>query len=106
MHKKILQADLRSLKILGLEQGSVGQPGLLEVKFYHSDSNTQRKESEPVQSHLKLTIIDGEITVLGSGNMDRASWYTSQELGIALISKHFAESVREGVDGLMRARTR
>ncbi|KAK1777616.1 hypothetical protein QBC45DRAFT_184738 [Copromyces sp. CBS 386.78] len=56
------------------------------------------EEEEPVHSHLKLTIVDGEYTVLGSGNMDRASWYTSQELGVLFHDAAFAESVREGVD--------
>lgn len=48
---------------------------------------------EPVKSHLKLTVVDDEVTVLGSGNMDRASWFTSQELGVALLSREIAESV-------------
>ncbi|KAF1354719.1 hypothetical protein BDV97DRAFT_279612, partial [Delphinella strobiligena] len=49
--------------------------------------------TEPVQSHLKCMIVDQEIVVLGSGNLDRASWYTSQELGIGFCSKEFAETV-------------
>ncbi|CCC11837.1 hypothetical protein SMACR_05051 [Sordaria macrospora] len=56
------------------------------------------EEEEPVHSHLKLTIVDREFTVLGSGNMDRASWYTSQELGVLFHDPAFAGSVREGVD--------
>ena len=46
-----------------------------------------------MKSHLKLMIVDEEITVLGSGNMDRASWFTSQELGVALLSKEVAGNV-------------
>lgn len=38
-------------------------------------------------------IVNEEITVLGSGNMDRASWFTSQELGVALLSKEVAGDV-------------
>ena len=38
----------------------------------------------PVQTHVKVGAFDGAVVVLGSGNMDRASWYTSQELGLAL----------------------
>ncbi|KAB5576122.1 hypothetical protein GE09DRAFT_616213 [Coniochaeta sp. 2T2.1] len=52
---------------------------------------------EPVHSHFKLTIVEEEYTVLGSGNMDRASWYTSQELGILFRSKEFAAAVRDTV---------
>jgi phosphatidylserine/phosphatidylglycerophosphate/cardiolipin synthase-like enzyme len=51
----------------------------------------------PVKSHLKLTVVDDEVTVLGSGNMDRASWFTSQELGVALLSKELAEHVKDCV---------
>lgn len=34
------------------------------------------------KSHIKLTLVDRKAIVLGSGNMDRASWRTSQELGV------------------------
>lgn len=34
------------------------------------------------KSHIKLTLVDRKAIVLGSGNMDRASWTTSQELGV------------------------
>lgn len=36
------------------------------------------------KSHIKLTLIDRKAIVLGSGNMDRASWRTSQELGVLI----------------------
>jgi phosphatidylserine/phosphatidylglycerophosphate/cardiolipin synthase-like enzyme len=69
------------------------QPGRLEIGYYTPRSGTATEE--PNKSHLKLTIVDEEIVVLGSGNMDRASWYTSQELGIAFFSKDLAKQVRE-----------
>lgn len=47
-------------------------------------------ENQPVKLHLKMTVIDNEITVLGSGNMDRASWVTSQEVGVAIFSEQVA----------------
>ncbi|EFX00450.1 phospholipase d/transphosphatidylase [Grosmannia clavigera kw1407] len=59
---------------------------------------------EPVQSHLKLTIVDGEHTVLGSGNMDRASWFTSQELGILFHDAAVASAVRTAVDRVLDGR--
>ncbi len=59
---------------------------------------------EPVRSHLKLTIVDGEFTVLGSGNMDRASWYTSQELGILFLDAALAARVKAAVDGVLEDR--
>ncbi|KAM7187091.1 phospholipase D p2 [Rhypophila sp. PSN 637] len=65
---------------------------------------TGRNEEEPVHSHLKLTIVDGEYTVLGSGNMDRASWYTSQELGILFHDEKFAVAVRATVEKVLDGR--
>jgi len=45
--------------------------------------------------------VDEEITVLGSGNMDRASWFTSQELGVAIFSQDVAREVMACIgDGL------
>jgi len=62
------------------------------------------QEEEPVHSHLKLTIVDGEYTILGSGNMDRASWYTSQELGILFHDGQFAATVKSTVERVLDTR--
>jgi phosphatidylserine/phosphatidylglycerophosphate/cardiolipin synthase-like enzyme len=82
------------------ELGAV-QPGKLEVGYFKAKEGAA--EGEPVKSHLKLTIVDAEIVLLGSGNMDRASWYTSQELGVAFFSKEMARDIKacveEGLDG-------
>ena len=43
--------------------------------------------------HVKCTVVDGEVVVLGSGNMDRASWYTSQELGVAIEGREVVQNV-------------
>ncbi|KAK0119827.1 hypothetical protein ONS95_011259 [Cadophora gregata] len=84
-----------------IERGE-GRMGGLKIGYYHPSDGVQRDE-EPVKSHLKLVIVDEEVTVLGSGNMDRASWYTSQELGIAYFSKDVASEIRKDVDaGLER----
>ncbi|CAK7225059.1 hypothetical protein SCUCBS95973_005732 [Sporothrix curviconia] len=61
---------------------------------------------QPVHSHIKLTIVDGEHTVLGSGNMDRASFFTSQELGILFHSTTFAHAVQSAVDRVLDGRLR
>lgn len=61
---------------------------------------------EPLQSHLKLTIVDGEWVVLGSGNMDRASWYTSQELDVAFRDRKFAQKVKDSLDLVLQERKR
>ncbi|EON67565.1 hypothetical protein W97_06933 [Coniosporium apollinis CBS 100218] len=89
-------------------------PGRLRIEYFQplptSTSSTSGsradEEQEPVQSHLKLTIVDQDVTVLGSGNMDRASWYTSQELGVAFFSAELAGRVRGAVEGALRGRKR
>lgn len=88
-----------------VETGAAHVVGLLKVYFYRPNIQTSNKAAEPVQSHIKVTVIDGEITVLGSGNMDRASWYTSQELGAAFFDVEFASTTRRQLDNLMQHRT-
>ncbi|KAK3684630.1 hypothetical protein LTR37_020094 [Vermiconidia calcicola] len=91
-----------------LESGELGlrEPGRMTVHYYRADPSGAgiAGSAEPVQSHLKLTILDGEVTVLGSGNMDRASWFTSQELGVAFFSREFAAYVKSELDPLMVGR--
>ena len=87
-----------------MEAGLAFKPGALRVMFYQPGSGYTADIPEPVQSHLKLTIIDYEWTVLGSGNLDRASMYTSQELGLAFFSPNLATTVRNSVDELMQSR--
>ena len=95
-------------------------PGMLRISYFHSrQGGTSRRQQqqqadleaqaitvaeEPVHSHLKLTIVDGRYTVLGSGNMDRASWYTSQELGILFDSADFAFATKGAVDQVLDGR--
>ncbi|KAH7411006.1 hypothetical protein BKA64DRAFT_662370 [Cadophora sp. MPI-SDFR-AT-0126] len=79
-----------------LERGEE-RVGGLRIGYYRPSEGVNGEE-EPVKSHLKLVIIDGEVTVLGSGNMDRASWYTSQELGVAFFSKEMASEITRDVD--------
>lgn len=81
--------------------------GSLKISYYHPrHTNITRKiAEEPVQSHLKLTIVDGQYTVLGSGNMDRASWFTSQELGVLFQSLDLATAVADSVAEVLEGRT-
>lgn len=72
-----------------VEQGLL-PPGRLQIAYYQPRPGVA---DEPVQSHAKLTIVDREVVVFGSGNMDRASWYTSQELGVAVYSKSLVAAV-------------
>jgi len=82
-----------------LEQQSA--PGKLEIEFYQAST---KKPGEPVQSHIKLTAVDDEWLVLGSGNMDRASWYTSQELGVAFYNKNVTVRVMDLLDSTLKDR--
>ncbi|KAK5120753.1 hypothetical protein LTR85_006111 [Meristemomyces frigidus] len=79
-----------------LEAGLVnGLAGDLRVEYFRARIGASAEaRGEPVQSHLKLTIVDDRIAVHGSGNMDRASWYTSQELGVALISAELVSEIK------------
>ncbi|KAK7402715.1 hypothetical protein QQX98_011537 [Neonectria punicea] len=58
------------------------QPGNLEILYYKQLDARRDMDDEPVVSHFKMTLVDEEYLILGSGNMDRASWWTSQELGL------------------------
>lgn len=80
--------------------------GRLRISMFRPRSGdlATRPLEEPVQSHLKLTIVDGQYTVLGSGNMDRPSWFTSQELGILFQSAEFAKSVSDSVSEILSDR--
>ncbi|KAF4471113.1 phospholipase d [Fusarium albosuccineum] len=57
-------------------------PGNLEILYYKQLDERRDMDDEPVVSHFKMTLVDDEYLVLGSGNMDRASWWTSQEIGL------------------------
>lgn len=79
------------------ERGSNGNGGTAEIA--HAIA------ARTAKSHVKLTIIDSETVVLGSGNMDRASWYTSQELGIMLEGREGVgriwDRVEAGLEGCL-----
>lgn len=80
-------------------------PGKLRISYFHQPPHTplpsvdrrqtrlQSREDVPgiaskaTKSHIKLTLVDRKAIILGSGNMDRASWRTSQELGILIEDK-------------------
>lgn len=65
------------------EEGRIRSCGELAVGYF-DPSHKRETDKEAVKCHLKCTIVDDRVVMLGSGNMDRASWYTSQELGVAV----------------------
>ncbi|CAN8095282.1 unnamed protein product [Discula destructiva] len=84
-------------------EAQTSTPGTLTISYFMPSVGSTLEE-EPVQSHLKLTIFDGRHTILGSGNMDRASWFTSQELGILVEDVTFATRVKTLVDKALEGR--
>lgn len=78
--------------------------GSLTVGYYKPKA--PRDRNEPRKSHFKFVCVDDEITVLGSGNMDRASWYTSQEIGIAFFSRDLAIRLSESVENALEDRVK
>lgn len=80
---------------------AVPKLGTLKLSYFKvktSGENGEVAKWEPVKSHLKLMIVDEKTVVLGSGNQDRASWYTSQELGIVFFSEEVAREVKATVE--------
>lgn len=84
----------------------IGPPklGSLDIGYYKP--KTYHDPNEPTKSHLKFICVDDEVTILGSGNMDRASWYTSQELGIAFFSKDLATQLSQSVENALKDRVK
>lgn len=87
-----------------LEEAAALRLGNLKVSYYKPLDGQEASHDEPVQSHFKLTIVDGEVAVFGSGNMDRPSWYTSQELGVAFFDRGFVAKVEKGVEEALSGR--
>ena len=83
--------------------------GKLHISYFeprHGYKKRGEEQGEPQQSHLKVTIVDGEVLVLGSGNLDRASWFTSQELGVAFFGTEVVREVEGAVNKAMTGRSR
>ncbi|KAF2850080.1 phospholipase D/nuclease [Plenodomus tracheiphilus IPT5] len=85
------------------------KPGRLQIGYFEPIGGPRKKGQEggePQQSHLKMTIVDDEVLVLGSGNLDRASWFTSQELGVAFFDAGVVKKVASAVELGMAGRSK
>ena len=80
-------------------------PGKLVVRYYEPCSKSNRDQDEPVQSHLKLTIVDSKTAIFGSGNLDRASFHTSQELGVTINSERLVGEIERCLSVAMDRRS-
>ncbi|KAH3908073.1 hypothetical protein HBI56_193040 [Parastagonospora nodorum] len=103
--------NLQSRRPMSDEEAAIAPstPGRLQISFFDPIGGPKgrgREGGEPQQSHLKMTIVDDEVVVLGSGNLDRASWYTSQELGVAFFDKDLVKKIGGAVDEGMGGRSR
>lgn len=108
--KKLIKAHRNLLARQGnvntreLEDGLLNRSiGRLKISYFTHRAGNQ-DGSNAVQSHLKLTIVDGKVVVFGSGNLDRASWYTSHELGVAFKSPDLVKGVAASLDTAMANR--
>lgn len=91
------------------EEAGLIRPGRLRISYYEPkvvSTSGISGGAEPVQSHLKLTIVDQSGIVFGSGNMDRASWYTSQELGVAFFSNELPAKTLEKLQAALEGRVK
>jgi phosphatidylserine/phosphatidylglycerophosphate/cardiolipin synthase-like enzyme len=93
------------------EEAAISPPrvGRLTISYFEPLGGSKgrgEEGGEPQQSHLKMMVVDREVVVLGSGNLDRASWFTSQELGVAFFDKRLVGQVEEAVDRGMEGRSR
>jgi phosphatidylserine/phosphatidylglycerophosphate/cardiolipin synthase-like enzyme len=94
--------DLASVTHSDLEAGRP-RLGKLRIEYFVPRAG---RDQEPQQSHLKCTIVDQELVILGSGNLDRASWYTSQELGVAFFDGAFAKRLRGDLESVLEGRVK
>jgi len=76
------------------------EKALLNVYFY-----TAADQDHPIHNsfkqrscHIKLLIVDEQVTVQGSGNQDTQSWYHSQEVNIMIDSPVVCRAWREGIE--------
>ncbi|KAH7136133.1 hypothetical protein B0J11DRAFT_179014 [Dendryphion nanum] len=85
------------------EESALPRParGELKVSYFTPLSSTS---GEPQKSHFKMTVVDNVSIVLGSGNLDRASWFTSQELGVVFFDRNLVTSVEGAVDLALQGR--
>ncbi|KLU85741.1 hypothetical protein MAPG_04761 [Magnaporthiopsis poae ATCC 64411] len=119
--------DLTTLEDLSSFRPYIGEPGKLHISYFGPPRIAQAKTTaaargrsrstpldlemgvdeaaeEPVHPHIKLTLVDGRYALLGSGNMDRASFYTSQELGVLFRGAEFVGPVKEALDRALDGR--
>jgi phosphatidylserine/phosphatidylglycerophosphate/cardiolipin synthase-like enzyme len=64
----------------------------LNVQWFKSDE-TQAFVVDGDKSHIKLMVVDEELVIVGSSNLDRASAGTSGEVNVAISNSEFAHQI-------------
>jgi phosphatidylserine/phosphatidylglycerophosphate/cardiolipin synthase-like enzyme len=64
----------------------------LKVEWFKSD-DSQEFRVENDKSHVKFMVVDEELVVMGSSNLDRASACTSGEVNVAISDPEIARMV-------------
>lgn len=102
-HRSLLRSWQRWSGRGEVDEAATKRPGKLSVRYFTPGEGGVAAVGA-VKSHLKMTVVDEEVVVLGSGNMDRASWYTSQEIGVAVFGREVVAMVRGKVDEALKGR--
>jgi phosphatidylserine/phosphatidylglycerophosphate/cardiolipin synthase-like enzyme len=56
----------------------------LQIRWYSRDGVVPVTGNGPYASHVKYTSVDDEVVIVGTTNMDTASWNFSHELNLAV----------------------
>ena len=64
----------------------------LNVQWFKSDE-TQAFVVDGDKSHIKFMVVDEELVIVGSSNLDRASACTSGEVNVAISNSEFAHQI-------------
>lgn len=70
----------------------------LVVEWFNSDSSQEFVVDED-KSHIKFMVVDEELVIVGSSNLDRASACTSGEVNVAISSPELANFCLSAVKG-------
>ena len=74
----------------------------LNVQWFKSDER-QPFVVDGDKSHIKFMVVDGELVIVGSSNLDRASAHTSGQVNVAILNSEFAHQIMIAV--MLRQRT-
>ena len=87
-------------QVLSKLQASLSGDALTRLNWHWyvaKDQNVPvRFEKQARNCHVKFMDVDGEVAIMGSGNMDTQSWYHSQEVNVMIDSKSLCKDWHDG----------